>query len=69
MYDNSKLRGRIIEMFDTISAFSEALGVSTTTVSLKLNNKSDFSRDDIFQWCKVLAIPAKEIVNYFFLCM
>lgn len=66
MYDYSKLRGRIVEKFGTISAFTEALGSSTVTVSAKLNNKSGFSRSDIEHWSELLEIPFVEIGLYFF---
>lgn len=66
MYDYSKLRGRIVEKFGTISAFTEALGSSTVTVSSKLNNKSGFSRGDIEHWSELLEIPFVEIGLYFF---
>lgn len=66
MYDYSKLRGRIVEKFGTISAFTEALGSSTVTVSSKLNNKSGFSRSDIEHWSELLEIPFVEIGLYFF---
>lgn len=66
MYDYSKLRGRIVEKFGTISAFTKALGSSTVTVSVKLNNKSGFSRSDIEHWSELLEIPSAEIGLYFF---
>ena len=66
MYDYSKLRGRIVEKFGTISAFTKALGSSTVTVSAKLNNKSGFSRGDIEHWSELLKIPSSEIGLYFF---
>lgn len=66
MHDHSKLRGRIVEKFGTISAFTEALGSSMVTVSAKLNNKSGFSRGDIERWSELLEIPFAEIGLYFF---
>lgn len=66
MYDYSKLRGRIVEKFGTISAFTKALGSSTVTVSAKLNNKSGFNRGDIEHWSELLEIPSTEIGLYFF---
>lgn len=66
MHDHSKLRGRIVEKFGTISEFTKALGSSTVTVSAKLNNKSGFSRGDIEHWSELLEIPFVEIGLYFF---
>lgn len=46
-FDYSKLRGRIIEKFGSIKAFAEAYGLSTVTMSKKLNGKVAISLDDI----------------------
>lgn len=66
MYDYSKLRGRIVEKFGTISAFSEAVGSSIQSVSNKLNCKTDISRDEILHWSSVLDISSNEYGLYFF---
>lgn len=66
MYDHSKLRGRITEKYGTISAFSEALGLSLTSVSDKLNEKTGFSRDDIEKWSGLLDISNAEIGLFYF---
>ena len=66
MYDYSKLRGRIVEKYGTITAFAGTLGISKTTISLKLKNEIGFSRDDIVKWAELLAIPEEEYTLYFF---
>ena len=66
MYDHSKLRGRITEKYGTISAFSKALGLSLTSVSDKLNEKTGFSRDDIEKWSELLDISNAEIGLFYF---
>ena len=66
MYDYSKLRGRIVEKYGTITAFAGVLGISKTTVSLKLKNEIGFSRDDIVEWSELLDIPEEEYTLYFF---
>lgn len=62
----SKLRGRIVEKFGTITAFSEVLGKKVQTVSRKLNSDLGFTKDDILDWCELLEIPKEEIGIYFF---
>lgn len=62
----NKLRGRIIEKFGNQGAFAEKLGISRQWVSVKLNNKSEFSQSEILKWCDVLEISEREIVDYFF---
>lgn len=65
-FDYSKLRGRIIEKFNSQLNFSKTLGVSQRTLSLKLNNKIFFSQDDIIKISKLLEIKPCEISTYFF---
>ena len=66
MYDYSKLIGRIIEKYGSYTAFAEALGVSKTVVSMKLNNESGFTRDNIWEWANLLDIPEHDFGLYFF---
>ena len=66
MYDYSKLRGRIVEKFGTLSRFAEELGVSLVAISNKLNNKSGFTRTDIEKWANLLDISSGEYDVYFF---
>ena len=67
MYDYSKLRGRIIEKYGTLSKFADESGISLVVISNKLNNKSGFNRKDIEQWSKLLDIPGNEYDLYFFI--
>ena len=66
MYDYSKLRGRIVEKFGTISKFAEEIGISLVVASGKLNNKSGFTRSDIEKWAEALEISGTEYDAYFF---
>lgn len=65
-YDYSKLRGRIIEKYGTLSKFAEVLGTSLVVVSNKMNNKTSFSRADMEQWAGLLEISGNEYDLYFF---
>lgn len=66
MYKYRKLRGRIVEKFNTIGEFTNALNVSIQTVSGKLNCKTGFSQEDIELWAELLEIPREEYHTYFF---
>ena len=66
MYDYSKLRGRIVEKYGTMSRFAEELGLSLVAVSNKMNNKTGFTRTDIEKWANLLDIPGFEYDAYFF---
>jgi hypothetical protein len=67
-FDYSKLRGRIVEKFGSISAFAEAYGITSVSMSMKLNGKIAFSQDDIMKMStpEFLDIQPKEIHEYFF---
>lgn len=62
----AKLRGRIVEKYGSISAFTELLNISLTQVSKKLNGVSGFSQEDIVEWAKLLEIDLADVGLYFF---
>lgn len=66
VFDYSKLKGLIVEKFDTVSAFSDAIGVAVQTVSAKLNNRLHVTKNDIIKWSNVLGIEVSDIGIYFF---
>lgn len=59
-FDYSKLRGRIVEKFGSIEAFSSETSISNISVSKKLNNKVPISRADMIEWSNLLEIPVEE---------
>ena len=60
-----KLRGKIREKYGTQEAFSKALGTSNTTVSGKLNGRTEWDRQEIEDACKLLGIPLADAFDYF----
>lgn len=64
-YDYSKLRGKIIEKYGSQMAFSKALGVSFSTLNLKLNNKSEWTAPEMNRACELLNIPLAESYVFF----
>lgn len=66
LFDNSKLRGKIIEKYGTIGGFSEAIGKNRASISLKLNERVSMSREDIVVFSSALGIGNDEIADYFF---
>lgn len=66
IYDFSKLRGKIIEKFNSYSAFAEYIGWHNSRVSKVLNNNSGLTMDDIVVWANALGILIDEIGAYFF---
>ena len=66
MFDYSKLKGKIKEVFGTQSAFAKAMGLSSVSLSSKLNNITHFTQVEINRACELLSIPVEFIPVYFF---
>ena len=65
-YDYRKLCARIVEIFGTQASFATAMGKSERTISLKLNNKVDWSQDEMTQAAGLLKFELESIPDYFF---
>lgn len=65
-FNHSKLLGRIRECGFTQEQLAEAIGVSKTTLSAKLNCQFYFTAKEMYAICNVLNIPLCEIDEYFF---
>ena len=66
VFDFSKLRGRIKEMFGTQTAFANEIPMNDATLSNKLNNNVEFSPKEIIKSCILLNIEFEKIPIYFF---
>lgn len=64
--DYSKLRGKIVEVFGTMSKFAKEMEYSERTISLKINGKIDFTQSDIAKTVDLLGLQDEEIPVYFF---
>lgn len=65
-WNYAKLRGRIKEIFGTQEAFAKAIGISSVSLSQRLNNALEFTQEEIFNSCEVLNIPLTDMMSYFF---
>lgn len=65
-FDFSKLRGRIVEKYGSNTSFAEKIGISTVSLSHKLNGRTSFSADDITVIVEKLDINLNDIGEYFF---
>jgi hypothetical protein len=65
-YDYRMLRGKIREVFETQDAFSKAMGLSNTSISLKLNNRVEWTQQEINRASDILKIPEDKVYNFFF---
>ncbi len=66
LYKYKKLRGRIIEKFETQEKFAKEVGISETALSKKMQCKTGISQSDICLWSKLLEIKPEEYGAYFF---
>lgn len=64
-YDGSKLRGKIVEVFKSQAKFSEALGVSEHSISMKLAGRIAWRSDEMARAAKLLHLTPGEIPDYF----
>jgi len=65
-YDYSKLLGKITEVFRTQRNFSQAIGLSEHSVSMKLCGKVEWKQGEISKACEALKLECKDISQYFF---
>lgn len=64
--DYSRLRGLIRTYFSTNAAFAKALGISECALSQKLNNRSEWTRNQMGKAAELLRFPVADIPVYFF---
>ena len=65
-FNYNKLRGRIVEICGSQSAFAQKVGQSEQIITAKLAGRSSFTQGNIVSWCKVLDIDQNDIGSYFF---
>lgn len=66
IFDTNKLRGRIVEKYGSLQAFSTETGFKYSTLQNKLRSMTYFNQADIVQLMKWLDIGEEEIGIYFF---
>lgn len=62
-FDYSMLRGKIKGKFHTESAFAIELGISTVSLSKRLNNQIGFDSTEMHRSCELLGIPLEETLH------
>lgn len=65
-FDYSKLKGRIKEVLGTQEVYAEKIGLSRTSLSLRLSGKLEFTQQEIRKSCDVLEFEPSEIPAYFY---
>lgn len=62
----AELRGAIRAKYRTQEEFARAVGMNPSTLSLKLNGNTQWTRDEIVTACNKLEIPLADAAKYFF---
>lgn len=62
----AELRGLITAKFGTHAAFAAALGTSSSTLSAKLNGRTDWLSSEVARACRLLGVPLEKAHEYFF---
>lgn len=65
-YDYAKLRGKIKEVFGTEQAFAKSLGICRVSLYKRLQNRLDFTREEMIRACDLLGVDYSEMSAYFF---
>lgn len=65
-YDYSKLKGLVVEKYGTIGNFAQSFGESRQNVSCKMNDKVEWSREDMIKICGMLGQPTSMIPALFY---
>lgn len=65
-YNYNKLLGKIKELYGTQERFAKELGIGRVSLSQRLNNKLEFTQNEILLGCRLLDISKDDIPIYFF---
>lgn len=65
-YDYSKLKGAIREKFTKQETFAEQMGIGLSTLNLKLNNKAEWTQEEMQVAMTLLGESYGMIPIYFF---
>ena len=65
-FNDSKLSGRIVEIFGTRYRFADEMGWSERTLSLKMQGRRPWKQADICRAIKLLKLNESDIPTYFF---
>ncbi len=65
-YDFSRLRGKIVEVCGTQGEFAHRMGLSTHTMTQKMNSRVPFNQNEIDRAVGILSLCNEDIPAYFF---
>lgn len=65
-FDYRKLRGKIVEVYGSVTNFCDATGKNRSATSAKLTNGGSMRQEEIVQYATALGIADTELADYFF---
>lgn len=65
-FNYNKLKGKIVEVFGSQSAFAKEMEWSERTLSLKMNGRVSWKQVDILKAVSLLNLSENDIQEYFF---
>ena len=65
-FDYSKLRGRIVEKFGSVTKFAAAAGVKVNSLNVTLRTGTPLKGHSLYKFAEMLEITQAEIPAYFF---
>lgn len=65
-FDYSKLKGRIVERFGSVTKFAAVTGVKVNTLNVTLRKGAPLKGHLLYKFAEVLEITQAEIPTYFF---
>lgn len=66
IFDYSKLIGKIKEKYPKRSDFAKLIPLSANSLSKKLNNKVQFTSEEIYSMIEILGLDINDIYCYFY---
>ena len=66
VFDYSKLKGRIIEKFGTVSAFAESMGYAQSGLYISIKHGKPISSKRIIEMTDALEIESKDVGEFFY---
>lgn len=68
MFDYQRLKVKIKSVYKTQSRMAEAIGISRSTLNLKLSGKAEWRQYEMFKVLRLLGEPIDRVAMYFYDC-
>ena len=68
MFDYQRLKLKIKSVYKTQSRMAEAIGISRSTLNLKLSGKAEWGQYEMFKVLRLLDEPLGRLEMYFYDC-